>query len=59
MKAEKPVNLAKLKKERYGPTSCMNFSDCVTNEDIQSISFIMSQSMAAVIGSSSGHRISI
>jgi len=59
MKAEKPVTQGKPEKEWYGPTSCMNFSDGITNENIQSISFIMSQSMAAVIRSSGGCRISI
>jgi len=49
----------KLGKEWYEPNSCMNFSDGITNEDVQSISFIMSQSTAAVIGSSIARRISI
>jgi len=59
MKAEKPVHQVKLQKEWYGPPSSVNLSDDVTNEDVQSISFIMSQSMEAVIASSSGCRISI
>jgi hypothetical protein len=58
MKAEKPVNQAKLENEGYGPPSSMNFSDGITNEDVHSISYIMSQSIAAVIESSSQHRIS-
>jgi hypothetical protein len=58
MKAEKPVNQVKLGKKWYGPTRCMNFSDGITYKDVQSISFIMTQSIAAVISSSSGHRIS-